>query len=74
MLMATFFAPDLLLSWQQGVQAYQITAAVQAVVPQYGGLSRAVSRYKAVNIAWRDRGVALTSRNEQGGFPSIMRS
>ena len=37
-------------------------------VPQQGGLSKAVSRYKAVKIAWRDCRIALTTRTEYGGF------
>ena len=35
-----------------------------AGVPQQGGLSKALSLYKAVKIALRDCGIALITRNE----------
>ena len=34
-----------------------------------GSLYQAVSRYKAVESAWRDWGNARTALNECGGFP-----
>ena len=36
---------------------------------QQGGRSKAVSRHKAVKIAWRDWGIARITWTEQGGLP-----
>ena len=42
---------------------------VTAGVSQYeGDLSNVVSRYKAINVAWRDCDITLITRNEYGCF------
>ena len=53
----------------QGGGARTGTQLHTAGVPQQCGLSKAVSRCKAVKIAWRGGGIALITRNEYGGFP-----